>query len=846
MKSYKITEPISFAKKIHTNRVNSVPSLKPKSNYFISNKQTISKAKNVILIKKHILKNNKNLYSKNLNRSAGNIFKDRKLNAIMENDPKLKIKKIKKINPLMSLDRNNNVMFPEMSSNYLDSKHKTNISNNIDISEYLKALTNRKDNNRMNNEELMILLKAKCKDIGINFRENMFLKFKEVCNQKFKNRIADFCECNFGLNSIRVISFLFLGTNRISRLDLAKNNIGNLGVEILVNSLKNSKSLVYLNIASNSITYKGGQIIFNTFINQESIIDLNLSSLDGSNRNRLTSVGIQDITIYLSSNHFIEMLNLSGNSIKNEGFFYICQGLEKNQSLQNLDISNNGINEKGLKKGLEFINTYNIHSKISNLNISNNPLSNSGIMLLTSNMRYFPNLTSLNIAYCGLEFKCLQSLLKTIQYMKRLENLNISGNNFKSDSFYLLKDYFKVFGVKYLNMSRCLLGDKGAYYLGECIGSNESLKYLNISGNSITDLGFKGFMNIFKYNKSIESFDCSCNFITNTTGREFIRSLENNIYLKSINFYDNQLNDEIGGDILNVIENNNSLIHINLSYNRIQGKTIEDINKKLKINYEKRKNYIIPELERSIRDLEFRPEQFETLTRIIIEKKNILKTAYKKLKEDEKNFWALMDKENKKLIDENVRLENLKKQKKDIENIIMEMNKENQNNIIKIKMEEDDIKKKIEEEKELLIDMKNNNNNLLKRYDKKKKEINEKIQKVENRLKLSFDRYNIAKEEYNLKDKEYKKKFNYYQDLLNPSLLIKIKKENDNKNNIEELRASKLKFRLNSKKYPLKNNNMNPNNINNLYNTTTISTGNTGQANIEEKRSFKFKKTKAK
>ena len=33
-----------------------------------------------------------------------------------------------------------------------------------------------------------------------------------------------------------------------------------------------------------------------------------------------------------------------------------------------------------------------------------------------------------------------------------------------------------------------------------------------------------------------------------------------------------------------------------------------------------------------------------------------------------------------KLIDENSRLENLKKQKKDIENMIMEMNKENQYN----------------------------------------------------------------------------------------------------------------------------------------------------------------------
>ena len=155
----------------------------------------------------------------------------------------------------------------------------------------------------MINKEIFLLLKAKCKDIGINFRENMFFKFKEFCNTRCKNRIADFSESYLGLNSIKVISLLLLDTNRLSRLDLSKNNIGNLGVEILVNSIKKSRSLV----------------------------SLNLSTLEGSNRNRITSVGIENIPIFLNVNHFIEMLHLSGNSIKNEGFLYICEGLEKNQ-----------------------------------------------------------------------------------------------------------------------------------------------------------------------------------------------------------------------------------------------------------------------------------------------------------------------------------------------------------------------------------------------------------------------------------------------------------------------------------------------------------------------------------
>lgn len=432
--------------------------------------------------------------------------------------------------------------------------------------------------------------------------------------------------------------------------------------------------------------------------------------------------------------------------------------------------------------------------------------------------------------------------------MKRLENLNVSGNILKYDNFYLLKEYFALFGIRYLNMSRCSLGDKSAYYLGECVSSNESLKYLNISGNNISDAGFKGFMNIFKFNKSIESFDCSCNFITNNTCREFVRSLFYNICLKSINLYDNQLNDEIGGDFINVIENNGNLIHINLAYNRIQSKTIDDINKKLKINYEKRKSNIIPEIERNIRDLEFRPEQFESLSRIIIEKQNLLKLSYKKLKEDDKNFNNLMHKENKKLEGEKNKLEKLVEQRKSLENEIFNINKRKENNELETKREEEKTKNKIEFEKRIIFDIQKENEDLLVLYNKKKKEIDEKIQKVEKKLKISLNKYNLVKKQYDQKDKEYIDKFKYYQNLLDPNFLrkkqeIKIEEENDNNLKVNDLRSSKIKFRLSSKKLNMKNNTQGNIN-NNVYSTTTLSTGNNGNINAEEKRTFKFNKKK--
>ena len=47
---------------------------------------------------------------------------------------------------------------------------------------YLKTTSDnpQKEGNVMNDEELALLLNAKCKDIGIDFRENIFLK-KPCC-----------------------------------------------------------------------------------------------------------------------------------------------------------------------------------------------------------------------------------------------------------------------------------------------------------------------------------------------------------------------------------------------------------------------------------------------------------------------------------------------------------------------------------------------------------------------------------------------------------------------------------------------------------------------------------------
>ena len=145
----------------------------------------------------------------------------------------------------------------------------------------------------------------------------------------------------------------------------------------------------------------------------------------------MTAAGIKNLDKFLKINIFIENLNICGNSIKDEGFFILSKGLNNNQSLYKLNISNNDIHSKGLSQGLNLINICKLYS----LNMSNNPILDEGLKRLTDSLKNFNNLHKLNISNCGFEFPGFEHLMNALQFIKRIEYLNVSGNNIKSQNF---------------------------------------------------------------------------------------------------------------------------------------------------------------------------------------------------------------------------------------------------------------------------------------------------------------------------------------------------------------------------------------------------------------------------
>ena len=742
--------------------------------------------------------NKMNIFSKNTQEKLD------VLNLIIQTNPSqyntLKIsKKLEAINPLFLPGTTENLKRPHFSQNTEEVFYKYNLlyaSNTTNlirtyspkmrpmsasISGFNKKMTQDLNENIFvfDDEEIIELISARCKDIGIDLRDNMIDKFRSYCNSKCKNRIVDLSECYLGIHSIRLISSILYTSDRIARLNLTKNNLGDAGVKILINSVKNSISLISLNITSNSITHKGGEVIFKELINQQSIIDLNVSSVEGTNRNRLTAAGIKNMEKYLKKNLFVENLNICGNSIKDEGFIILSKGLNNNQSLYKLNIANNDIHHKGLNQGLNLIKLCKLYS----LNISNNPILNEGLKRLTDSLKIFNNLHKLNVSNCGFEFPGFGHLMNALQFIKRIEYLNVSGNNIKSENFENIKPCFSTFGVKYLNMSKCSLGNESTFILGECISGNETIKNLNISENKITDAGFKSFIPLFSNNNVIESFDASVNFISDVSAKEFIKNMKYNRSLKRVNFFDNQLKNEMGNLFIEILESNKTLININLIYNRVQMKTIDEINRILKLNNEKQKAKFIPNLLRDIKGLQFNPELFNFYTENIKNKRSQQEVLYKKVREDDRNFTRLINRENKKIDFKVQEMKNVQAQIAECQNQIKEIKEKYDKLQNEIREHEEEMNDKIDEENKELKGIQGQNSLLLAEYKTTKKDLENVISVTKEKQKISKDKLELAINSIKSMTRQIKRKSELYKNLMNPDMLVPIKIEKPNENN---------------------------------------------------------------
>lgn len=520
-----------------------------------------------------------------------------------------RIKKISELNKLNSSTRKKlyeyNIIYGHNTNNIIKS-YTTKL---IQLDSNVKKNTNKESNIQVFSErQIKELFCQKCKDLNVPIKEELMKRFTNFIKEKCVNRIINLSECCLGVNAMIVLTEILRNNIEIcSRIILTKNDFGDEGIELLLESLKGNNNIVELNLSSNSLGVSGGNAIFNFLLDQESILSLDLSSKEGLYRNRLCSEGIKLITKVLQNNFFLEKIDLSSNSIKNEGLKYIVNGLTSNLNLQSLIIPNNEINEKGVLYLESKLQT----CKLRHLNISCNPIGNNGIISLGNCIGgiKLSEISSLNFSECAVTFDAFCTFIKKISKNQKIQTLIANRNNLSSENkWHILDDSFKKLSLKQISLGSCNL-NSDMKEISNIFKYNPTIKYLDLSHNKITDENFEGFQTYPKENLIIEELDMSSNYISDKSASIFFQNLEDNNNILRLNFFDNHLENQSAEAIKDILRTNHHILNININCNSIGLNVMDEIKQKIKNNIIMEKEKYIPKLRNELKELEFDPDE---------------------------------------------------------------------------------------------------------------------------------------------------------------------------------------------------------------------------------------------
>ncbi|KAM3864843.1 NACHT, LRR and PYD domains-containing protein 14-like [Diretmus argenteus] len=298
-------------------------------------------------------------------------------------------------------------------------------------------------------------------------------------------------------------------------LDLSGNEIGELSqcnlddkaCSALASALQSSaRHLKVLDLSINQVGDKGAVELFkNVDISKLTKLEMYHCSI--------TSVTCEHICKALQADIcLLTELNLSSNNLKDYGFELICKGMYVWSRLEKLDVSRCGITDKSCIYLAKVMCSVSQHfekeqalllktksswqaTELANLNLSMNGLKDKGVRQLIDGLKNpFGHLKTLNLSHCRLTKDCCKDLSSCFASEDcTLTELDLSGNNLQDKG---LRKLCVGLGqarckMEKLSLRNCGLSSKSVPYLTRALKSNQHLTELLLMGNNLEPAGIK-------------------------------------------------------------------------------------------------------------------------------------------------------------------------------------------------------------------------------------------------------------------------------------------------------------------------------------------------------------------
>lgn len=196
---------------------------------------------------------------------------------------------------------------------------------------------------------------------------------------------------NFTDSWINDISLFFYGNKwKLRKLDLSNNKITCKGATKLFQSLKNNEYITHLNLENNQNIGNGDLTeIVMFFRNNEKLENINLSNWglhENNVKDMVEGLHIKDNNNFKVGNNTLNVLNISNNSIRDEGAKQLANLIMGNNNigLKTIDISWNIIGDEG---GVAIAKALSTNSTITKLSLKTNILKDETAIVLTESLK---------------------------------------------------------------------------------------------------------------------------------------------------------------------------------------------------------------------------------------------------------------------------------------------------------------------------------------------------------------------------------------------------------------------------------------------------------------------------
>ena len=374
--------------------------------------------------------------------------------------------------------------------------------------------------------------------------------------------------------------------NNTKLQSLKLKNMTKEAAELIFKIIRTNKALQKLDLSNNTLSDDGAVTISDGLIYNNTLLELNIS------QNSITNKGTMNITEAIQVNTTLMRLNISNNILSDDGATTISNCLKCNSCLLELYISHIGITNKGTK---EIADAIQINSTLQNIDISKNYITIEGLVYFMEAVKnnctlQVVNITHNNVTRSG--FTSIKQCIESLQYPIQIyASWNEISRSKKNQHHVLISKISTSYSPDNIEDYVWSFKDRDhllIMFLSECLKKDNTLQDLNLSQSllsiEITSDEAKMIGEAIKVNKTLKKLDVYHNSISDDGAAAISDGLKCNISLQELNMSLNKITSEGAKMIGEAIKMNKILQKLDICSNSISDDGAAAISDGLKCN----------------------------------------------------------------------------------------------------------------------------------------------------------------------------------------------------------------------------------------------------------------------